>query len=257
MSAWMKTADLCRYYKRGQHEVRAVDRVSLLIERGDFVAVVGASGSGKSTLLNLLAGLDRPTGGHIEVGGERLDSLSRRDLSRYRARRVGMVFQSFNLLPHHTALQNVETALFFDGTPRGERRGRATDMLLRLGLGDRLGHRPGDLSGGEQQRVAIARALVKKPDVLFADEPTGNLDEENTRTMVDLLIELNREGLTVLMVTHDVEMARLAAKRIVRMHYGQVIADPSPATPESHGSIDKRPTPSDPRDSARGPEGER
>jgi putative ABC transport system ATP-binding protein len=224
----MKTADLCRYYKRARHEVRAVDRVSLDIERGDLVAVVGASGSGKSTLLNLLAGLDRPTAGHIEVGGERLDSLSRRDLARYRARRVGMVFQSFNLLPHHTALQNVETALFFDGTPRGERRSRASEILTRLRLGDRLSHRPGDLSGGEQQRVAIARALVKKPDVLFADEPTGNLDEENSRAMVELLVGLNREGLTVLMVTHDVEMAGHAAKRIVRMHYGQVVADTSP-----------------------------
>jgi putative ABC transport system ATP-binding protein len=232
MTAWMKTADLCRYYKRGPHEVRAVDRVSLEIARGDFLAVVGASGSGKSTLLNLLAGLDRPTAGHIEVGGERLDALSRRDLARYRARRVGMVFQSFNLLTHHTALQNVETALFFDGTPRGERRARAQEMLVRLGLGDRLSHRPGDLSGGEQQRVAIARALVKRPDVLFADEPTGNLDEENTRAMVDLLGTLNREGLTVLMVTHDIEMAGTAAKRIVRMHYGQVVADSSmPGTP--------------------------
>jgi putative ABC transport system ATP-binding protein len=187
--------------------------------------VVGASGSGKSTLLNLLAGLDRPTAGHIEVGGERLDALSRRDLARYRARRVGMVFQSFNLLPHHTAIQNVETALFFDGTPRGERRSRASEILTRLRLGDRLSHRPGDLSGGEQQRAAIARALVKKPDVLFADEPTGNLDEENSRAMVELLVGLNREGLTVLMVTHDVDMARLAAKRIIRMHYGQVVAD--------------------------------
>jgi putative ABC transport system ATP-binding protein len=244
MTAWMTTADLCRYYKRARHEVRAVDRVSLGIERGEFVAVVGASGSGKSTLLNLLAGLDRPTGGHIEVGGERLDRLSRRELSRYRARKVGMVFQSFNLLPHHAALKNVETALFFDGTPRGERWGRASEMLVRLGLGERLGHRPGDLSGGEQQRVALARALVKRPEVLFADEPTGNLDEENARAIVDLLIELNREGLTVIMVTHDVEMARRAAKRIVRMHYGQVVADSPPAA--TPGSPELGPTAPEP-----------
>jgi len=262
MTAWMTTADLCRYYKRARHEVRAVDRVSLGIERGEFVAVVGASGSGKSTLLNLLAGLDRPTGGHIEVGGERLDRLSRRELSRYRARKVGMVFQSFNLLPHHTALKNVETALFFDGTPRGERRGRAHEMLVRLGLGDRLGHRPGDLSGGEQQRVAMARALVKRPEVLFADEPTGNLDEENARAIIDLLIELNGEGLTVIMVTHDVDMAARVAKRTLRMHYGQVVGDsPSPAAapgppdlppaaPERSDSGPSAPEPPGPRSSA-------
>jgi ABC-type lipoprotein export system ATPase subunit len=250
MTAWMKTADLCRYYKRGTHEVRAVDRVSLQIGRGDFVAVVGASGSGKSTLLNLLAGLDRPTGGHIEVGGDRLDRLSRRELSRYRARKVGMVFQSFNLLPHRTALANVETALYFNDTPRGERRAKARDILVRLGLGDRLGHRPADLSGGEQQRVAIARALVKKPEVLFADEPTGNLDEENTRAIVDLLVELNREDLTVLVVTHDVEMAGRAARRIVKMHYGQVAADSLPPAPGEGGAPAVPPSSRDTRDAA-------
>jgi predicted ABC-type transport system involved in lysophospholipase L1 biosynthesis ATPase subunit len=174
-----------------------------------------------------------------------------------------MVFQSFNLLPHHTALKNVETALFFDGTPRGERWGRANEMLLRLGLGDRLGHRPGDLSGGEQQRVAMARALVKRPEVLFADEPTGNLDEENARAIVHLLSELNREGLTVLMVTHDVEMARLAARRIVRMHYGQVIADSpatdstaAPAPPGLGPAAPLTPGPRDIRPSAPGSEGD-
>jgi len=232
--AWMTMAERCRHYKRGRYEVRAVDRVNLQIERGEFVVVVGASGSGKSTLLNLAAGLDRPTAGHIEVGGERLERLSRRELSRYRARKVGMVFQSFNLIPHHTALKNVEMALYFDGTPRRERRDKASEMLKRLGLEDRMGHRPGDLSGGEQQRVAIARALVKRPEIICADEPTGNLDEENSRSIVDLLIELNREGLTVLVVTHDTDMARRAANRILRMHYGRVVSD-APAT-ESGGN---------------------
>lgn len=225
--AWVTMTELCRHYKRGRHEVRAVDRVNLQIERGEFVVVVGASGSGKSTLLNLAAGLDRPTAGHIEVGGERLDRLSRRELSGYRARKVGMVFQSFNLLAHHTALRNVEMALYFNGTPRRERRGKAHEILKRLGLGDRVDHRPGDLSGGEQQRVAIARALVKRPEIICADEPTGNLDEENSRSIVDLLIELNREGLTVLVVTHDTDMARRAANRILRMHYGRVVSDSS------------------------------
>jgi len=231
--AWLRTAELCRYYTRGSQEIRAVDRVDLEIERGEFIVVVGASGSGKSTLLNLAAGLDRPTAGHIEVGGERLDRLSRRELSRYRARKVGMVFQSFNLLPHHTALKNVEMALYFNGTPRRERRAQAHEMLERLGLGDRVDHRPGDLSGGEQQRVAIARALVKRPEMICADEPTGNLDEENSRSIVDLLVELNREDLTVLAVTHDTDMARRAASRILRMHYGRVTSDTS--TPESSG----------------------
>ncbi len=204
-----------------------MDRVDLEIQKGEFVVVVGASGSGKSTLLNLAAGLDRPTAGHIEVAGERLDRLSRRELSRFRARKVGMVFQSFNLLPHHTALKNVEMALYFDGTPRRARRARAHDMLTRLGLEDRVDHRPGDLSGGEQQRVAIARALVKRPEMICADEPTGNLDEENARAIVDLLVQLNREGLTVLAVTHDTEMASRAARRILRMHYGRVTSDSS------------------------------
>jgi putative ABC transport system ATP-binding protein len=223
MTSWMTTTDLCRYYKRGRYEVRAVDRVSLAMEKGEFVAVVGASGSGKSTLLNLLAGLDRPTEGHIEVGGRRLDRLSRRELARYRASRVGIVFQSFNLLPHHTALKNVEMALYFDGTPRRRRREKARDILKRFGLEERLHHRPADLSGGEQQRIAVARALVKNPEILFADEPTGNLDEDNARAIMDLLVTLNREGLTVLMVTHDVATAERMANRVLRMHYGRVV----------------------------------
>ncbi len=232
MTGWMTTTDLCRTYKRGRYEVRAVDRVSLDVEKGELVAVVGASGSGKSTLLNLLAGLDRPTGGHVEVAGRRLDSLSRRELARYRAGRVGMIFQSFNLLPHHTALKNVEMALYFDGTPRRRRREKAREILTRLGLEERLSHRPADLSGGEQQRVAVARALVKSPEVLFADEPTGNLDEENARAIMDLLVALNRDGLTVLMVTHDVLAAERTANRVLRMHYGQVVDE------SRHGGVD-------------------
>jgi ABC-type lipoprotein export system ATPase subunit len=224
-TSWITTSSLCRYYRRGRNEVRAVDRVNLHVRRGEFVAVVGASGSGKSTLLNLLAGLDTPTSGYIEVGSQRLDRLSRRDLAAYRAGSVGMIFQSFNLLPHQTALKNVEMALYFTDTPARRRRGLSRDMLERLGLADRVDHRPADLSGGEQQRVAIARALVKHPEILFADEPTGNLDQDNSVSMVALLTELNREGLTVLMVTHDVETAGRAAGRVVRMHYGEIEDD--------------------------------
>jgi putative ABC transport system ATP-binding protein len=219
---FIQTDRLCRYYTLGRHEVRAVDEASLSIGRGEFLAVTGASGSGKSTLLNLLAGLDTPTSGHIEVEGRRLDELSRRALAAYRAGRVGVVFQSFNLLPHHTALRNVELALYFNDTPHRDRRRLAAETLERLGLGDRLDHRPLDLSGGEQQRVAIARAVVKRPDVLFADEPTGNLDQENSNVIMDALRELNEKGITVVMVTHDVDMAKRVAGRVVRMHYGRI-----------------------------------
>jgi len=229
---WIVTTGLCRHYKRGQHVVRAVDGVDLAIDKGDFLAVVGASGSGKSTLLNLLAGLDTPTAGHIEVGGERLDRLSRRKLSEYRAKKVGMVFQSFNLLPQYTAVRNVELALYFNDTPRKERRRQAREIMERIGLGDRHDHRPADLSGGEQQRVAIARALIKRPEILFADEPTGNLDQENAEAIVRLLGELNRDGLTVVLVSHDVDMARSAARRIVKMQYGEIVEDVTADTDE-------------------------
>ena len=223
MSPWIQTTDLCRYYQRARHEVRAVDRVSVSIDKGEFVGVVGSSGSGKSTLLNLLAGLDTPTGGYIEVDGARLDKLSSKELSAYRASKVGMIFQSFNLLTNQSALRNVEMALYFNGTPRRERRKRATAIMERLGLGDRITHRPVDLSGGEQQRVAIARALVKQPEIIFADEPTGNLDEENSRSIASLLSELHGDGLTVVMVTHDTEMSNRIAERTIRMHYGEIV----------------------------------
>lgn len=224
-AAWLKTIQLCRYYRRGPQEVRAVDKVDLAIARGEFVGIVGASGSGKSTLLNLLAGLDTPTHGHVEIDGVALNSLTRRELSAYRANQVGMVFQSFNLLPHKTAVENVEMALFFNSVPYRERRTRSIGILETLGLGDRIDHRPNDLSGGEQQRVAIARALVKQPEVLFADEPTGNLDQDNSIQIADLLTNLNRDGLTVILVTHDLELAKRYVRRMIRMQYGTVVDD--------------------------------
>ncbi|GAB4324336.1 MAG: ABC transporter ATP-binding protein [Candidatus Zixiibacteriota bacterium] len=222
--AWITASHLCRYYQRGTYEVRAVDHVTLGIARGDFVAVVGASGSGKSTLLNLLAGLDTPTSGEIRVGAQSLTAMSRRDLAAYRARHVGIIFQSFNLLPHQTALRNVETAMLFNGVNKVERRRRAGQMLDRLGIADRADHRPADLSGGEQQRVAIARALVKEPDIIFADEPTGNLDHDNTESIASLLTSLNRDGMTIIMVTHDLDLARRTAQRSIRMVYGKIDA---------------------------------
>lgn len=227
MNSWLKTSRLCRYYRRGPQEIRAVDNVDLTVRRGEFLGVVGSSGSGKSTLLNLLAGLDTPTSGSIDFNNVTLGSLSRRELSSYRMRSVGMVFQSFNLLHYKTALENVELALYFSDTGKAVRRERAESSLETLGLSDRLDHRPSDLSGGEQQRVAIARALVKQPEILFADEPTGNLDHDNALQIAELLAKLNREGLTILLVTHNLDLAGSYCSRIITMNYGKIIDDSS------------------------------
>lgn len=216
------TQELCRHYGRGESTVRAVDGVDIQITQGEFVAIVGSSGSGKSTLLNLLAGLDQPTSGSITVAGAPLAKLSSKELSRYRASKVGIVFQSFNLIPHYTALQNVELALYFGETDPTQRRPMAEAILEKLGLKDRMDHIPMDLSGGEQQRVAIARSLVKRPEILLADEPTGNLDQDNSMQIASLLSELNRAGLTVILVSHDEALARDHAHRMIRMHYGKV-----------------------------------
>ncbi len=220
---WLRTKEVCRFYQRKTSEVRAVDSVNLAVERGDFVSLVGSSGSGKSTLLNLLAGLDRPTSGEIYLNGKPFGGMTRRELAAYRAGKVGMVFQAFNLVSHLSAQMNVELALFFNGTPKSKRKLLSVEMLSRLGMAERLDHRPADLSGGEQQRVAIARALVKNPDILFADEPTGNLDEENSNDIMALLSELNQRGLAVVMVTHDLALARDVSRRIIRLHYGQIV----------------------------------
>jgi len=221
----IRTKGLSKTYQRGKQELHALDHVSMEIGRGESVGIIGSSGSGKSTLLNLLAGLDTPTAGSVEVDGRNLTQMSRQELARYRALKVGMVFQSFNLVSHLTALQNVELGLLFIDLPRSERRRTATAMLERLGLFDRLDHRPSDLSGGEQQRVALARALVTKPEILFADEPTGNLDEQNTRDIGQFLSELNEAGLTVVLVTHDTAFAKEITGRTIRLHYGQIVGE--------------------------------
>ncbi len=220
---------LKRHYHRGTQVVRALDGVDLDIYAGDFVAVVGASGSGKSTLLNLLAGLDTPTDGSIEVEGSPFVTMNRRELSAYRALKIGMVFQSFQLISQRSALQNVELALYFTTASRSDRRQQAEDILKRLGLGDRLHHKPADLSGGEQQRVALARALVKQPQMLFADEPTGNVDQDNARLIADLLSDLNRQGLTIVLVTHNRDLADRCAGKMIRLEYGKIVDRTSPA----------------------------
>jgi putative ABC transport system ATP-binding protein len=221
---WLRTVDLCRAYKRGPQQVRALDGISLDIERGEFLGIVGSSGSGKSTLLNLLAGLDTPTSGSVEFERSVLSRMSRKELSAYRAYKVGMIFQSFNLISHYSALQNVETGLFFNETPPAARRTLAMEALERLGLAGRVSHRPSDLSGGEQQRVAVARAIVKKPEILLADEPTGNLDHDNAGQIAGLLTELNDAGLTIVMVTHNIDMAQKSSHRLIRMQYGRIVS---------------------------------
>jgi len=220
METLVRTSGLSRHYYRGRHEVRALENIDIDVARGEMLAVVGASGSGKSTLLNLLAGLDTPTSGVIEIAGTSLTSMSRRGIAEFRARRIGMIFQSFNLLPHLNACRNVELALYFSDYDNRDRRRRAAAMLERLGLGDRLDHVPGELSGGEQQRVAIARALVKEPEILCADEPTGNLDRENTVQIGKILSECNQSGVTVIMATHDLGLASDYCHRSVELRYG-------------------------------------
>lgn len=227
---YIQTHNLCRHYKRGQQVVKALDGVSVSVGRGEYLGIVGSSGSGKTTLLNLLAGLDTPTSGEVDINGVPLTSMSRRELSAYRAGKVGMIFQSFNLISHYTALQNVETALYFNGVPPAERTGLAGSALEQLGLADRLTHRPADLSGGEQQRVAVARAIVKNPEILFADEPTGNLDYENAGVISSLLTSLNKSGLTIVLVTHNLEMAKQFTHRTITMQYGHVV-DTTKGTP--------------------------
>jgi putative ABC transport system ATP-binding protein len=229
---WLRTINLTREYRRGPQTIRALNGVSLSVSRGEFIGIVGSSGSGKTTLLNLLAGLDSSTAGSVEFDGASLGSMSRRQIAEYRARRIGIVFQSFNLLPHCTALQNVETALLFNGTPAGERRIRALEALDRLGLSDRIDHRPADLSGGEQQRVALARAIVKQPDLLLADEPTGNLDHDTTGQIASILSDMNGTGLTIILVTHNLDFAHGTAHRVIRMQYGSVISDSPTGIPK-------------------------
>ncbi len=210
-------------YGRGQSEVVALDRVSLEIAEGEFLAIMGPSGSGKSTLLNLIGALDRPTEGRILIGDRDIAALSVKEAARYRRREVGFVFQSFNLLPRLTVLENVALPLVFDGVAPAERTRRARAGLEALHMSDRLDHLPNTLSGGEKQRVAIARALINSPRLLLADEPTGNLDSKNAAAVVSLLVELNRaHGQTVILVTHNPEVAE-ATGRTVQMRDGRIV----------------------------------
>src|SRR5437764_13497944 len=220
----IETHDVTRVYQMGANLVTALDHVTMGIGEGEFVSIQGTSGSGKSTLLNLLGGLDRPTSGEVFFDSQPLGPLSKKQMSRYRRHSVGMIFQNFNLIPTMTAAENVQLALAFGGVRGGERRQQAETLLARVGLADRMEHRPAELSGGEQQRVAIARALANRPRVLLADEPTGNLDSTRAHELLALLRDMtDRDRLTVLLVTHDRELASSFTDRIVVMRDGKVV----------------------------------
>ena len=224
MSALIETERLSRHFPSGEEVVRALSDVTVRIQPGEFVAAMGPSGSGKSTFLNLVGCLDRPTEGRYRLMGEEVETLSQDRLAELRSRRIGFVFQSFNLLQRADAMANVELPLVYRGLRRRARRERAAMALAAVGLADRMRHRPSQLSGGQQQRVAIARAIVGSPDLLLADEPTGALDTRTGLSVVSLFQALNRGGVGVLMVTHDAEVARFAG-RVLRFRDGRLVAD--------------------------------
>lgn len=220
----IRTADVCKVFGRGGTEVVALRDVTFEVARGERIALLGKSGSGKSTLLNLLGGLDRPTSGQIHIGERDLSSFSTSELARHRRETVGMVFQSFHLVPSRSARENVELPMIFAGITPRERRRRAVEMLEAVGLGSRISHRPAELSGGERQRVALARALVNRPSIVLADEPTGNLDSITAGEVIDHLRQhLDRHQMTLVLVTHDEELAATLAHRVLRLQDGRLV----------------------------------
>ncbi len=220
----IRTINLGRSYKKGTINISALQDVSFEMHEGEFFSIVGKSGSGKSTLLNLIGGLDRATSGSIIFDGKELHKMSRTEMANHRRFSVGMIFQSFNLIQSRNAIENVELALTFGGVQRRKRREIAETLLRNVGLGERLTHRPDELSGGETQRVAVARALANNPKVLLADEPTGNLDSETSNDIISLLQDLNKNhGLSIIMVTHDLETAEKVSDRIIRLKDGKIV----------------------------------
>jgi putative ABC transport system ATP-binding protein len=224
VTSLIETTKLTRHYRLGDETVMALVDVSLAVETGDFVAVMGPSGSGKSTFMNVTGCLDRPTSGSYRLDGEEVSTLDADALAAVRNRKIGFVFQQFHLLDRLDAISNVELPMMYAGADRRGRRERAAEALRRVGLGERLHHRPTQLSGGQQQRVAIARALVNRPKMLLADEPTGALDSRTSLELMALFQELNREGVTVVIVTHEPDVARFAS-RLIRFRDGRVLAD--------------------------------
>lgn len=224
MEPLIRVENLHKIYNPGENEVRALDGVSLTIEKGEFVAIVGHSGSGKSTLMNMLGCLDTPTSGHYYLNGRDVSGLTDNQLSEIRNQEIGFIFQGFNLIPNLDAIGNVELPLIYRGVSKQTRRRLATAALTKVGLGKRMKHRPGELSGGQQQRVAVARAIAAQPPVILADEPTGNLDSRSTVEIMNILKGLHKSGRTVIVITHDDDIAR-QSRRVIRISDGRVEAD--------------------------------
>ena len=222
--ALIEARDLWKTYEMGAEQVHALRGVSLTIEKGEYVAIMGPSGSGKSTLMNLIGCLDTPTRGEYYLNGKKVSAMGDDELANIRNREIGFVFQTFNLLPRATALHNVELPLVYNGSPAGERRATAEAALRKVDLGDRMLHKPNELSGGQRQRVALARALVNNPSLLLADEPTGNLDSKTSIEIMKLFAELHRQGNTILVVTHEESIAR-QARRVLSILDGQIVSD--------------------------------
>ncbi len=229
----IKVENLRKVYKVGGEKVVALDNITLNIEKGEFCCIVGTSGSGKSTLLNMLAGLEKPTKGKVRINGQLVSKMTEKELALFRQNNIGFIFQSYNLLPTLTAVENVAFPLVFRGVDKKTRYKKATKILKDMGLGDRIQHKPGEMSGGQQQRVGIARAFVGRPNVIFADEPTGNLDSATTEQVMNMLIDIsNKNNITFVMVTHDPELARMAP-RVITLKDGSVISDVRNSPPQN------------------------
>jgi len=224
MGALIQIHDMCKVYNPGENEVRALDHVNLKIDVNEFVAIIGHSGSGKSTLMNMLGCLDIPTSGSYVLNGADVSNLSDDELSDIRNREIGFIFQGFNLIPNLTAMENVELPLIYRGVPKAKRMELSRIALEKVGLAHRMDHKPSEMSGGQQQRVAIARAIAQAPPVILADEPTGNLDSGSTKEIMQILRDLHEEGRTVILITHDNEIAE-QAKRVITIKDGRIESD--------------------------------